>query len=42
MALDVRFVDDVHTQLVAQIEQPVIVWVVGAPHRVHIVTLHAE
>ena len=40
MALDVRLVDDVQTDFVAQIEESRVVGIVGATHRIHVVLFH--
>ena len=42
VALDVGLVDDVETELVAQVEEPGIVRVVRATHGVHVVALHRD
>ena len=42
VALDVRLVDDVQAELVAQVEQPGVVRVVGAAQRVDVGPLHGH
>ena len=42
VALDVRLVDDVQAELVAQVEEPGVVRVVGAAHRVDVGPLHGH